>query len=279
MTWHETIEYIQRTPSFAEIVENTYILPNLRANVERFRQSSEFQETLRLVKLYCSTPEPVLLDIGAGNGIATIAFALEGFKVVALEPDSSPMVGSGAIRQLIQMYGLSSITISEAFGEKLPFDTHHFDIVYGRQVMHHAHNLPQFVAEAARVLKKGGILLTTRDHVIKNENDKQRFLQRHPLHKFYGGENAFRLTEYRLAFQKASLKIVSELSPSASVINYDPWTKERLSHVISRKFGSILGNQRWVVELAWRLLMIRQEHLPGKLHSFIARKVSVEEKR
>lgn len=278
MTWHETIEYIQRTPSFAEIVENTYILPDLQANVERFRQSAEFQETVRLIRTYCPSPHPLMLDIGAGNGIATLAFALEGFRVVALEPDPSPMVGSGAIKQLIQIYGLSSITIVEAFGENLPFDTHHFDVVYGRQVMHHAHNLPQFVAEAARVLKKRGILFTTRDHVIKNEKDKQRFLQRHALHKFYGGENAFCLADYRLAFQNASLKIESELSPSASVINYDPWNKERLSQLISRKFGSIFGNQRWVVKLAWRLLMIRQEHLPGKLYSFIARKISVEEK-
>jgi hypothetical protein len=81
-----------------------------------------------------------------------------------------------------------------------------------------------------------------------------------------------------LAFQNASLKIVSELSPSASVINYDPWTKERLSQVMSRKFGSILGNQHWVVDLAWQLLMFRQEHLPGKLYSFITLKISVEEK-
>jgi SAM-dependent methyltransferase len=276
MTWHETIEYIQRTPAFAEIVENTYILPDLQANVERFRQSAEFRETLRLIRLYCPTPEPVLLDIGAGNGIAGVAFALEGFRVVALEPDPSPMVGSGAIRQLMKIYSISSIEIIEAFGENLPFDSHHFDIVYGRQVMHHAHNLPKFVEEAARVLKKGGILFTTRDHVIKDEKDKQRFLQRHPLHTFYGGENAFRLAEYRSAFQKASLTIVSELSPSASVINYDPWNKKRLSQLISRKFGSVFGNQRLIVELAWRLLMIRQEHLPGKLYSFIARKISTE---
>lgn len=277
MTWHETIEYIQSTPSFAEIVENTYILPDLQANVERFRKSAEFQETLRLLRHYCPTPDPFILDIGAGNGIATLAFALEGFRVVALEPDPSPMVGSGAIRQLMKMYTISSIEIIEAFGENLPFEGNHFDIVYGRQVMHHAHNLPQFVMEAVRVLKKGGILFTTRDHVIKDENDKQRFLQRHPLHTFYGGENAFRLEEYRLAFQNAALNIVCELSPSASVINYDPWTKKRLSEVLSHKFGSALGKQNWIVELAWQLLMVRQEHLPGKLYSFIARKISVEE--
>lgn len=278
MTWHETIEYIQRTPSFAEIVENTYILPDLQANVERFRQSAEFRDTLHLIRTYCLSPQPLLLDLGAGNGIATLAFALEGFRVVALEPDPSPMVGSGAIRQLMKIYTISSIEISDAFGENLPFEANHFDIVYGRQVMHHAHNLPQFVAEAARVLKKGGILFTTRDHVIKNENDKQRFLKRHPLHSFYGGENAFRLAEYRLAFQNASLNILSELSPSASVINYDPWTKKRLSQVLSHKLGSSLGSQSWLIELAWQLLMVRQEHLPGKLYSFIARKISVEEK-
>jgi SAM-dependent methyltransferase len=272
MTWHETIEYIQKTPSFDEIVANTYILPDLKANVERFRASAEFSETLRLIKQYTKSSQPLILDIGAGNGIASVAFALEGFSVIALEPDPSNMVGSGAIKELIRIYNIANIDIVEAYGEHLPFENNHFDIVYGRQVMHHAHNLPKFVSEAARVLKLNGILITTRDHVIKNDRDKQKFLQKHPLHSFYGGENAFQLAEYRLAFQNASLAIESEMSPSMSVINYDPWTKKRLASIISQKLGRTFAHQDWIVALAWQMLMIRQEHLPGKLYSFIARK-------
>lgn len=272
MTWHETIEYIQSDPQFAEIVANTYILPDLGINVERFRQSAEFQETLRLIRHYCHLPNPYLLDIGAGNGIASIAFALEGFQVVALEPDPSPMVGSGAIKTLVGIYKLSNVQIIEAFGEELPFENQTFDIVYGRQVMHHAHHLPKFVAEAARVLLPKGLLFTTRDHVIKGEKDKQKFLKKHPLHRFYGGENAFSLTEYRDAFAKASMHILEDLSPSQSVINYDPWNKKRLSDLIGNKIGRTFASQQWLVDIGWQALMFRQEHLSGKLYSFIARK-------
>jgi SAM-dependent methyltransferase len=272
MTWHETIEYIQKTPAYAEIVANTYILPDLKANVERFRASAEFRETLHLINQYADFYQPLILDIGAGNGIASVAFALEGFSVVALEPDPSNVVGSGAIKELLRIHGLSGVKIVEAYGEKLPFEDGHFDIVYGRQVMHHAHNLPQFVSEAARVLKSNGIFITARDHVIKNARDKQKFLQKHPLHSFYGGENAFRLAEYRSAFLDASLTIVAELSPSMSAINYDPWTKKRLADIISQKLGRTFALQNWIIALAWQMLMIRQEHLPGKLYSFITRK-------
>ncbi|WP_028526430.1 class I SAM-dependent methyltransferase [Runella limosa] len=272
MTWHETIEYIQKTPEFAEIVANTYILPELGVNVERFRHSAEFQETLRLIRHYCPLPNPYLLDIGAGNGIASIAFALEGFRVVALEPDPSPMVGSGAIKTLVAIYELSNVQIVEAFGEELPFENQTFDIVYGRQVMHHAHHLPKFVTEAARVLLPKGLLFTTRDHVIKDAYDKQIFLKKHPLHGFYGGENAFRLTEYREAFAKASMQILEDLSPSQSVINYDPWNKKRLADLIGNKIGRTFATQQWLVDIGWQALMFRQERLSGKLYSFIARK-------
>jgi len=272
MTWHETIEYIQQQPEFAEIVANTYILPDLKTNVERFRQSAEFLETLRLIRSYCTQPRPSLLDIGAGNGIASVAFALEGFRVTALEPDPSPMVGNGAIKAIRHLYQLPDLTIVEAFGEQLPFANQTFDIVYGRQVMHHAHQLPQFVAEAARVLTPNGILITTRDHVIKNEQDKQVFLRKHPLHSLYGGENAFTLSEYRSAFVGADLQILQELSPSQSVINYDPWNKKRLASLIEKKIGRTFARQTWLVDLAWQALMFRQERLSGKLYSFIARK-------
>jgi ubiquinone/menaquinone biosynthesis C-methylase UbiE len=272
MTWHETIQFIQNTPEYAEIVANTYILPDLRTNVERFRQSAEFNETLSLLRTYCPQSAPRLLDIGAGNGIASIAFALEGFQVTALEPDPSPMVGSGAIKELCTIYGIDSLTIIKAFGERLPLDNQSFDIVYGRQVMHHAHDLPTFIAEGARVLVPQGIMVTTRDHVIKNEQDKLVFLKKHPLHQFYGGENAFTLSDYRSAFQQASLSILQELSPSQSVINYDPWNKKRLADLVRKKIGITFAEQSWPIAIAWQALMYRQERLSGKLYSFIARK-------
>lgn len=273
MTWEETITHIQSTPSFASLVRDTYISPDLPSNVERFCVSAEFQETQLLLKKYAPVNQPKLLDIGAGNGIASIAFARMGYTVTALEPDPSPTVGSGAIKILLAHYQLPTIDIVEAYGERLPFEDETFDIVYIRQAMHHAIDLTNFVKEAARVSKKGGVILTLRDHVIASSRDKVKFLKQHPLHHYYGGENAFTLAAYQEAFREAGLIILQQISPSASPINYEPWSKTQLKQILSAKFGAWVANRRWLVEMAWWLSMIRKEHLPGKLYSFVLRKL------
>ncbi len=268
MTWANTVIHFRSLPENKQIVEDAYLEEDLILNINRFINSEEWIETIKELQNFTSPPLKVL-DIGAGNGISSIAFAQSGYEVVALEPDKSETVGSGAIKHLVNHYGLSNISIVEAFGEKLPFEDECFDIVYGRQVVHHAHDLNSFIREAARVLKKGGVLMTVRDHVIKDEADKALFLKRHPLHKFYGGENAFRLKEYQRAIQDANLIIKKTLSPSQSVINYSPWNKERIAAIINHKFGKIFNNYL-TVNLLWVVNKYRLESLPGKLYSFIA---------
>jgi ubiquinone/menaquinone biosynthesis C-methylase UbiE len=274
MTWEETITYIQNTPSFASLVRDTYIAADLPSNVERFRSSVEFKETQLLLKKYVAAPAPKLLDIGAGNGVASVSFALSGYQVTALEPDKSMTVGSGAIKTVADYYQLTTIQVIESFGERLPFDDESFDIIYVRQALHHALDLTAFVKEAGRVLKKQGIMLTLRDHVVRSEREKKRFLARHPLHRYYGGENAFSLSAYREAFKEAGLTILQQISPSASPINYDPWSKTQLIQILSAKFGQWIATHHWLIEMAWWLSMIRKEYLPGKLYSFVVGKRS-----
>ncbi len=129
-----------------------------------------------------------VLDLGAGRGISSYAFAQSGSTVMALEPDSSQIVGAGAIRALVEQTQLPIQAIQE-YGETLPFSNQIFDVVYGRAVLHHARDLKQLCQEAARVLKPGGAFLATREHVISHKADLPRFLEAHSLHRYYGGEN------------------------------------------------------------------------------------------
>jgi len=246
-------------------------LPNLPTNVERFRASAEFQETLSLLRRYAPAAH-TLLDIGAGNGVASLSLALAGYKVTAAEPDVSQVVGTGAIKQLADHYQLPQLTIVEAFGEQLPFADGSFDVVYVRQALHHAADLESFVKEASRVLKKEGLLLTVRDHVVNNERDKARFLARHPLHRYYGGENAFSLPVYQAAFENAGLEVVAILRPSGSVLNYDPWSKEVLKQRLSAIFGSWIVAIPGIMSLGWWLSLRRKEYILGRLFSFVLRK-------
>jgi len=74
-------------------------------------------KTVAIIKRHC--PEArAIADIGSGNGIASIAFALEGHKVFSIEPDPSIVIGAGAIRKLTNEYHLNGkVIVSQCFGE------------------------------------------------------------------------------------------------------------------------------------------------------------------
>lgn len=271
MNWHETIEYIRSEPKYTNLVKETYITKNLIENVEAFLESDEFIATLAFLKDNAILPGNKILDIGAGNGISSLSFALRGYSVTALEPDISDSVGSGAIEWLKENYKLTNLTIITSFGEEMPFDDNTFDLVYARQVMHHAYDLPQFAKSMHRVVKRGKFLLTVRDHVISNNKEKEKFLQHHPLHIYYGGENAFKLTEYTDALQDAGFIIKETLGPVDSIINLAPWSKERLKKILKDKYGSILTLSP-ILNLGWYFNKLRLQKLPGRLYSILAQK-------
>lgn len=284
MTWEETIQYIRTLPEFSDLVKQAYFDEDLELNVSRFGKSDEFNETLNIINTH-TKQATLILDIGCGNGISAINFALKGFEVTAVEPDKSDTVGAGAIQLLKTKLQLQNINIYTEFAEQIKFPDNHFDIVYVRQAMHHANDLQQFLKECVRVLKPNGLLLTIRDHVIYDEADKQLFLNAHPLQKYYGGENAYTSKEYKEAITSSGAKLIKELKYYDSVLNFFPQTKEDIvvlkhnndikqQNKLKQKLG-VIGNHK----LIWRLycLMSKYEGLneafiPGRMYSYIAKK-------
>jgi ubiquinone/menaquinone biosynthesis C-methylase UbiE len=287
MTWHETIEYIRTQPEYADLVKLAYFDEYLELNVERFGASEEFRETLILIRDYSPSAKNIL-EIGAGNGIAAINFALAGYAVTVVEPDDSTTVGAQAIERLVEHYQLKNVTVHQNYAEEIGFEDGAFDIVYIRQAMHHAYDLQKFVAESARVIKKGGFLMTVRDHVIFDENDKKWFLEMHPLQKFYGGENAFTAEEYKNAMRAAGLSILKELKFYDSIINYFPidisgrrlnsFEYDRQMKQALRKKISILAELPFVLDLyklknAGKMQEVEDESkIAGRMYSYIAKK-------
>lgn len=300
MTWEETILYIRTQPEFSELVEKAYLDENLVLNVERFRASDEYAETKKIIQRFppltkgdrggcLPSSSEKILDIGSGNGISAVSFARDGYQVIAVEPDRSETVGSGAIKKLKQHFNLSNLFVVDSFGENLPFENDSFDIVYLRQAMHHANNLRKFVSEATRVLKPGGLFLSVRDHVIYNTKDKELFLESHPLHKFYDGENAYTLNEYKNAMQDAGLRIKNILKHFDNVINYFPLEEKDIQQLflnreklitdsLNRKLPSFLAKNSLIKKYYSRYVELKlgpalnEATIAGRMYSFIALK-------
>lgn len=282
MTWHEVVTYIQSLPEFEQLCRDSFFTGDLSANCIAFENSDEFKATLKLIQKHVNGYQ--LMDVGAGNGIASMAFARNGFKVTALEPDISDLVGIGAIETVKEVFKVKDLTIVNGFFEDYRNAQMAFDIVYSRQCMHHAGDLEAFCESAYRALKPGGIFMTVRDHVVINDEDKYRFLEKHPLHKYYGGENAFKREEYSKAMEKIGFRKLAEYKHFESVINFAPQSVTEVSTIpeslrkkLSAWIGPVSENLavkrliRKVYDL-WGVSLFDEAKVPGRLVTFIMQK-------
>lgn len=276
-TWESAVAWLRTQPDQRDLVIDAYYDDPLPAAAHRYWQSAEWQA----VRTHLPNPANAhALDVGAGRGIASYALAREGFAVTALEPDPSALVGAQAIRQLAGEAGLP-ITVTEEFSERLPFPDADFDVVFARAVLHHTTDLAAACHEFFRVLKPGGSLIAVREHVISRDADLPAFLELHPLHKLYGGENAFRLDAYTTALQAAGFQLQRVLAPLRSPINFAPQTTRTLQDEVARRLSRGLPGLARLLGVALRLpsvwasllpVLERVDHRPGRLYSFIARK-------
>lgn len=273
MTWEEAVRALIDDPDRKELVEACYFDPPLTRAAARFSESAEWQAMQSLI----GRARGVAVDIGAGNGIVSFALARDGWRTIAVEPNPSTIVGSEAIRRLSADTN-TKIDVRAGYGEGLPLEDGEAALVIARQVLHHARDLPAFAREIARVLSPGGRLISARDHVVSSPKQLQAFFDIHPLHRLYGGENAFTREEYRAALEGAGLIIEQEIGPFASPINYAPHTPETLRREIVEHLGPLGVVAR--VALAPRPLLLAVLHLlsaidrrPGRLISFVCRKL------
>lgn len=232
---------------------------------QRFYQSTEWCEVKRFLPLPATCDGvPRVLDIGAGRGIASYALWKDGWSVTALEPDPSSVVGAGAILLLAGETG-ADINVVQEWGECIPFPDSHFDAVHARQVLHHARDLDRLCAEMARVLKPGAPFIATREHVISRREDLQTFLGNHPLHKLYGGENAFTQEEYLYALDRAGLEVRHVLKPMDSNINLFPMTTEGVRRNMCMRLGFPFPALVPMAIVRW---LKARDNTPGRLYTF-----------
>jgi len=272
MTTDDAIRQLRSDPSYADLVRDAYLGRDVADSAQRFLESGEFADVKRILGARLAGAS--ILDLGAGIGMASLAFAACGAaRVVAVDPDPSDEVGRGAMARLARE---NEFEIVDGFGETIPLADASMDIVYCRQVLHHAQDLPQLLRECARVLKAGGILLACREHVVDDDEQLRQFLNDHPVNRLAGGENAHRLTAYLEAITGAGLVVDNVLGPWKSVINAFPAARTQAeleaipeARLVRRigPIGRLAIHVPGVRTIFWRR---NDKPVPGRMYSFLA---------
>jgi len=279
ITWEQAVQWLREQPDQQELVKACYYDDPLLDAAARYEACEEWRATLDILPRRAG----FALDLGAGRGISSYALAKAGWRVDALEPDGSAIVGRDAIQQLATQANLPIHPV-DGIAEEIPSENEKYDLVYGRQVMHHARNLRKMCLEIARVLRHGGMFVATREHVISKPEDLSVFLAGHPLHRLYGGENAFLLSEYLKAIEDAGLVIKSVLRPYESPINLFPITnaewKNQVQEMFSKRIGTfgarlfLSDSMPWskVIHSTFSRYKSYWSRTPGRLYSFVVMK-------
>ena len=273
LSTQDAVVLLRKDPDYQDLIRDSYLGEDVKESADRFLASAEFSQVLELLGNDLSDRK--IMDLGSGIGIAAASFArVRAKEVIAVDPDLSDQIGVRASARLSRGLPVHSIS---ALGENIPIENGTVDIVYSRQVLHHAGNLKRMVGEIYRVLRPGGMMLSTREHVVDNERQLKRFLADHPVHQLAGGENAFKLSDYLEAIQKAGLVVKEIIGPWDSVINAFPNVRNHselreLPRTLLRqklgKLGEMIGNVPGVIPLIW--FFLRRRPKAGRMYSFLA---------
>jgi len=103
-----------------------------------------------LIKKYKISPKKKLLDIGCGRGEFLNGFIENGIEGYGVD----------RVNSVSEKFSKISFKKSNIEEEGLPYEDESFDIVFSKSVIEHFYDPSNYISEAYRVLKKGGLLIT-----------------------------------------------------------------------------------------------------------------------
>lgn len=126
----------------------------------------------QLVRWAEGSPAKIALDVATGGGHLALALWPNYGWVIASDLTARMLAGAaGAIRAR----GATNVRFACADAERLPFTDEAFDLASCRIAPHHFADPARFVAEVARVLKRGGLFLLE-DNIVPEDPALDAFL-------------------------------------------------------------------------------------------------------
>ena len=105
----------------------------------------------------------VLLDLGCADGELTLRFARAA--------RAASVHGVEVTRDHAEAARAKGVVVIESdLNDVLPFDDDRFDVVVSNQVIEHLHDTDRFVGEIRRVLKPGGLAVTSTENLASWHN-------------------------------------------------------------------------------------------------------------
>jgi SAM-dependent methyltransferase len=159
-----------------------------------------------------------VLDLGCGAGHVSFAVAPHVASVTAcdLSPSMLDVVARAAAER-----GFANIATRQSAAEHLPFGDQEFDLVLSRYSAHHWHDVRRGIAEAARVLKRGGTAVFV-DAVAPDAPVLDTFLQSIELLRDTSHVRDYSRREWEWALVEAGL-VVCAATPGRVRIDFQQW--------------------------------------------------------
>lgn len=135
-----------------------------------------------------------VLDLGAGLGFDSHRLALKGADVTALE--FSPVLSEWGAENFPHMRWIGGLA------HVLPFQSNSFDAVFCNAALHHFSDISAAITEGLRVLREGGVLITTCDSFRADHQDElaeARIFAREPAVLMGVNERVPRFSEFMRA--------------------------------------------------------------------------------
>jgi SAM-dependent methyltransferase len=148
------------------------------------------------------SPESRVLDLGCGNGTTAAWLATEsGADVVGV--DISPTRIENA-RALASRTPQARLAFRCGTATALPFEDESFSQIFSQAVLYHTHDRPRALAEAARVLKPGGLLVF--DDLVTPQRPVGALARRYVYDRLLF-EPTFSQAEYVTALERAGFVV------------------------------------------------------------------------